>query len=258
LGFYLGLEGPFDFTLFFWMLIGTGLVGGSSAAFNQAMERDIDALMDRTKNRPLPSGRLTQKQAVVFGAITGVLGEMILLFFVNPMTAVLGAFILFFYLGIYTQSKRVSPASTLIGAIPGAIPPLMGWTAARGVLTGDGYFLFAILFAWQIPHFFAIGWMYRAQYAKAHMPIWPVRNPIMAVSQALIGAMLLIPASILPTYLGVTGDIYFYGAIVLGVLFLSSVVTLFFQRTDLAAKRVFQSSLIYLPLLAILMIWDKT
>src|SRR5450432_4776890 len=166
-GFYIGERGAMDFMLFFNALAATALVAAGASALNQLLERDYDAKMRRTQSRPLPSGRLQPTTVAIFGGVCSVAGLVYLALAVNLLTSVLGAVTLVSYLFIYTPLKRVTWLNTAIGAIPGALPPLMGWTAARGGLSGEGWALFAILFFWQLPHFFAIAWMYRDEYAKA-------------------------------------------------------------------------------------------
>src|ERR1044071_10339703 len=172
-GFYLGFRGPVNYLLMLHALLGTGLVAGGPAALNQLLERDYDAKMRRTRNRPLPSGRLQPTTVMVFGGVCACAGLLYLALAVNLTTSVIGAVSLLSYLFIYTPLKRVTWLNTAIGAIPGALPPLMGWTAARNEFTGGGWALFAILAFWQIPHFFAIAWMYRDEYAKAGFVMLP-------------------------------------------------------------------------------------
>ncbi len=259
LGYFLGSEGPLLWGRLAWTLLGLALVGAACGAINQFQERDIDALMWRTMNRPLPSGRMLPAHALWMGVITAVMGECVLLWFVNSVTALLGAFTLFFYLGIYTPSKRVSSLSTLIGAIPGALPPLMGWTASHGVVTVEGLLLFAILFLWQIPHFLAIAWIYREDYARARLPILSVVDVegSSTAKQIILYSIVLLPLTLVPSLWGVTGHIYFLGAFALGICFLLYGIRLAVQRNHYSARQLFLVSIFYLPLLGLLMVWDR-
>ncbi len=259
LGFVLGSKGSVAPGKLFATLLGLALIGAGCGALNEYLERDIDALMIRTRNRPLPTGRITPKTALLLGIIAAGLGEIVLLFFANPITAVLGALTLFFYLGIYTPSKRVSSTSTLIGAIPGALPPLMGWTAAYGKIAGQGMLLFAILFLWQIPHFLAIAWIYREDYARAGLPMLSVidEEGIAVAKQVLIYSSVLLPLTLVPSLWGVTGEYYFFGALLLGAFFLMAGIAMALFRSTLHARRLFLVSIVYLPLLGILMAWDR-
>jgi heme o synthase len=259
LGFILGSVGPVNPVRLFWSLLGIGLVGAASGILNQYIEREWDGQMWRTLNRPLPSGRVSPDHALHLGLLTGAIGETILLFAVNPVTAVLGATTLLFYLGIYTPSKRVSSLSTLIGAIPGAMPPLLGWTAAQGTLGAQGMLLFAILFVWQIPHFLAIAWIYREDYARGNFPVLPVidEQGSDTAKQVIIYSLVLLPLTLVPAAWGVAGKIYFYGALVLGSLFLVQGIFLAVYRSKPYARRLFFASILYLPLLGFLMVWDR-
>src|SRR5437867_196769 len=176
-GFYIGFRGSLDYLKLLHTLIGTGLVAAGASALNQLLERDYDALMHRTEDRPLPSGRLQPDTVLVFGGLCSAAGLVYLVFAINLLTSLLGAITLCSYLFIYTPLKRVTPLNTAIGAIPGALPPLMGWTAARNELAGEGWALFAIVFFWQIPHFLAIAWLYREEYVKAGFVMLPSLDP---------------------------------------------------------------------------------
>jgi protoheme IX farnesyltransferase len=176
-GFYLGWHGPMNYGLMFHALLGTALVAGGAAALNQLLEREYDARMRRTASRPLPSGRLQPVSVMLFGGACSVVGLVYLALLVNPLTSVIGAVTLVSYLFIYTPLKRVTWLNTAVGAIPGAMPPLMGWAAARGELGGGGLALFAILALWQMPHFFAIAWIYRDEYARAGFLMLPQVDP---------------------------------------------------------------------------------
>lgn len=259
LGYFMGSTGPIAPGRFILSLLGTALVGACCGALNMYVERDVDALMWRTMNRALPSGRVPPKYALVMGIVTGILGEGILLFGVNPMTAVLGGLTILFYLGIYTPAKRVSTMSTLIGAVPGAMPPLMGFTAAHGAIGAQGMWLFALLFLWQIPHFLAIAWIYREDYARGGFPILSVVDEAgaMTAKQILLYSLVLLPLTLVPSVWGIAGEHYFLGAIALGVLFFVFGARLAFQRNHAHARALFLYSILYLPALGFLLVWDR-
>ncbi len=259
LGYAVGSPDGFSWLALIKSIIGIGLVGGSCGAINMYIERDIDALMNRTKNRPLPSGRMRPRDALIMGGITFVIGTAALWFWSNPLTTYLGLATWFLYLFVYTPSKRVSTLSTLIGAIPGAMPPLMGYTAATNRLGEEGLLLFGILFLWQIPHFLAIAWMYREDYAQASLPILSVVDiEGSTTSRQIVGYTLaLLPLSLLPTLWGVTGAWYFFGTLALGILFLFYGGLLAIRRTRVQARKLFFVSLVYLPAVGALWIWDR-
>src|SRR5215475_13626858 len=221
-GFYVGWQGPMNWLLFANALIGTALVAAGASALNQWLEKDFDAKMRRTQSRPLPSGRLQPATVAVFGGVTSVAGLIYLALAVNLLTSVLGAVTLVSYVFIYTPLKRVTWLNTAIGAIPGALPPLMGWTAARGELTGEGWALFAILFFWQLPHFFAIAWMYRDEYAKAGFKMLSCEDADgrRTAEQSVSNALALLIVSLCPFVFKMAGTIYLLGAILLGAGFL--------------------------------------
>jgi protoheme IX farnesyltransferase len=241
------------------LLLGLALVGMGCGALNQYLEADIDARMWRTMNRPLPAGRMTGKQALIFGFATALLGELILLFATNAITAVLAALTFFFYLAVYTPSKRLTSMSTLIGAVPGALPPLMGWTASHGRVAPEGLLLFAILLLWQIPHFLAIGWIYREDYARAELPILSVidEEGIATAKQVILYSIVLLPLTLVPSLWGVTGRVYFLGAMALGIALLAFGILWAIHRSKLTARRLFLASIFYLPGLGLLMVWDR-
>ncbi|HWK09570.1 MAG TPA: heme o synthase [Vicinamibacterales bacterium] len=240
-------------------LAGTGLVAGGASAFNQLLERDLDGLMRRTRMRPLPDRRLQPIEAGIFGAAITITGHLILAAFTNLLAAAVALVTLVSYVAVYTPLKRRSSFGTVIGAIPGALPPVIGWAAARGALTSEAWTLFGIVFLWQLPHFLAIAWMYREDYARAGYPMLPVIEPDghSTARQSLIYAMALLPLSLAPTLLGLAGNVYFAGALVLGAGF--AYLTYRFVRTRAVrdARIVFFGSIIYLPLVWILMIADK-
>lgn len=258
-GFYMGWRGPMDYALLFHTLAATALVAAGAAALNQLLERDYDARMRRTQHRPLPAGRLQPTSVMLFGGVSAVAGLVYLALAVNLLTCVIGAVTLISYLFIYTPLKRITWLNTLIGAVPGALPPLMGWTAARGALSGEGWTLFAIVAFWQIPHFMAIAWIYRDEYASAGFKMLPVidadgqRTGRQAVSHTL--ALLFV--ALCPFAFGMTGPFYLAGALVLGAGFLWCAVQFSRQLTLARARQLFLASILYLPLLLGVMVLDK-
>ncbi|HEU5124082.1 MAG TPA: heme o synthase [Verrucomicrobiae bacterium] len=258
-GFYLGYRGPVDYLLMFHAVLGTGLVASGAAALNQLIEREHDAKMRRTKDRPLPSGRLQPSTVLAFGILCGGAGLVYLGLVVNPLTCILGAISFISYVFIYTPLKRVTWLNTAVGAIPGALPPLMGWTAARGELSAEGWALFAILAFWQLPHFFAIAWIYRDEYAKAGFVMLPVIDPDghRTARQAICYTLGLLPVSLSPFVFQTTGPIYLIGALVLGLAFLWYAILFARQLTVSRARQLFYVSILYLPLLLTVMVLDK-
>lgn len=258
-GFYIGWQGPMNYLLMFHALCGTALVASGAAALNQLLEREYDARMRRTASRPLPSGRLQPVTVMLFGGVCSLVGTIYLALLVNPLTSVLGAVSLVCYLFIYTPLKRLTWLNTAVGAIPGALPPLMGWTAARGQLEGGGWALFAILAFWQIPHFFAIAWLYREEYAKAGFKMLPAFDPdgSRTGQQSVSHTLGLLPISLCPFLFQLAGPLYLAAALVLGFAYFGCAVQ-FAKRLDLAsARRLFFASIIYLPLLLIALVADK-
>jgi protoheme IX farnesyltransferase len=258
-GFYLGWQGAMNWLLLLNTLAGTALVAAGASALNQWLERDYDAKMPRTQNRPLPSGRMQPATVVLFGGVSSVAGLIYLAIAANLLTSVLGAITLVSYVFIYTPLKRVTWLNTLVGAIPGALPPLMGWTAARNELSGEGWALFAILAFWQLPHFFAIAWIYRDQYAKAGFVMLPNvdLDGKYTGQQTVSNALALFIVSICPYLLRMAGSLYLAGAVILGVAFLFYSVRFSRQLTLSRARHLFLASVLYLPLLLTLMVFDK-
>lgn len=266
-GYFFGLKRAFfspatgaaDWWLLIHTLIGTGLIASGTAALNQWYERDADLLMRRTSARPLPAGRMTASRAMWFGVALAVLGAGELAYYVNVLSALLGAFTLATYLFIYTPLKQRSHLSTVIGALPGAMPPLMGYAASSGSLTPEAWTLFAILFLWQFPHFLAIAWMYREDYARAGIRMLPVVEPdgMSTGRQIILYASTLIPVSLFPVLLGMSGRIYLVGALILGCWFLYTGVRVAFDLTNVRARRVLLASIIYLPAIYGLMVFDR-
>jgi protoheme IX farnesyltransferase len=257
-GFYLGSESGPQWGLFLSTLVGTGTVAAAAAMLNQWMERDMDARMARTQDRPLPAGRVRAETVLVTGTLGAVAGLLFLLLLVGWATALLGLVTLSIYLFVYTPLKRLTPWNTLVGAIPGALPPLMGWTAARG---GDpvGWTLFAVLAFWQIPHFFAIAWMYREDYARAGFAMLPRFDPAgrRTATHAVAYTTALLVASAMPVVFGITGPIYLAGALTIGAYFLWRALQFAKTVTASHARQLFYASIVYLPLLLALMVLDK-
>jgi len=241
------------------MLAGTGLVAGGASAFNQVYERDVDALMRRTRLRPLPDGRVQPVEALAFAAAVSVTGLLILAATANLLSALVAFATLLTYVVVYTPLKRRTSLATVIGAIPGALPPIIGWAAARGSLSREAWTLFGIVFLWQLPHFLAIAWMFRDDYGRAGFPLLPVVEPDGRSTgrQAVLYAAALIPLSLAPTVMGLAGEVYFAAALVLGLAFLALTIRFARSRTVRDARRLFFSSIIYLPLIWILMIANK-
>jgi len=258
-GFCLGSKGAFDYLALFNALFGIALLSSGIATLNQYMERGLDARMRRTLARPLPSGKLGAGAALAFGLALTVLAEVYLAVFVNLLTAAFGVSVVVGYLLCYTPLKTRSSLSTVVGAIPGAMPPLMGWTAATGEAGLEAWALFGILFAWQFPHFLAIAWMYKEDYARAGILMLPVVEPACRITaqQIVIWSLLLVPVSLFPTVLGTTGSVYFYGAFVLGILFLGTSIHAALVHTRQGARRLLLASVLYLPVLFGLMVFNK-
>ena len=258
-GFCLGSPGGVDYRLLLISMLGIALLASGVSTLNQYMERDLDALMRRTAMRPLPAGKLVPYEALLFGCALTILAEIYLAVLVNPLTALLGLFVIFGYVFVYTPLKTRTSLSTVAGAFPGAVPPLIGWAAARGQLDVSAWVLFAILFLWQFPHFLAIAWMYREDYGRAGILMLPVVEPDGRVTgqQIVLYTVMLLPVSLLPTMLGVSGQLYFYGALVLGLLFLASSVRAALSKSNQHARQLLLASVIYLPLLFGLMVLNR-
>jgi len=257
-GFYLGSEGSFDFLLFLNAMIGIALLAFGVATLNQYIERRTDVLMNRTASRPLPTGRVTPNEALMFGILQCVVSEIYLYFLVNPLTAVLGLTVIVGYVLLYTPLKTRTSASTAIGALPGAMPPLMGWTSASDQITLGAWALFALLFLWQFPHFLAIAWMYRDEYANAGIKMLPVVEPSgrLTARQIVLFTIMLVPVSLAPFFLGFAGPIFLFGALFLGVWFLFESSKAARAKTPLRARRLLLVSVIYLPLIFALVVLD--
>ena len=243
-----------------FMVAGTGLVAGGASAFNQVLERVPDSLMQRTRLRPLPDGRLAPRDAWVFGLILTTVGLALLAIGANVLSALVALATVASYALVYTPLKRHSSFSTVIGAIPGALPPVIGWAAALDELSQGAWVLFGIVFLWQLPHFLAIAWIYRDDYARAGFPMLPVIEPDghSTARQVMIYSLALLPLSLAPTAIGMTGPIYFVGALILTLAFLALAIKFALSRSIPDARKLFFGSIIYLPLLWMLMIADRT
>lgn len=249
----------FSWWTLFHTLLGTALIASGTAALNQWYESQADAKMHRTRQRPIPSGRVGRTPALLFAVALSVAGFAELAWLVNPLTGLLGLFTLATYIFIYTPMKQRSPHSTSFGSIPGAMPPVIGFAASAGTLNWAAAALFAILFVWQFPHFYAIAWMYREDYGRAGIKMLPVVEPDgeSTARRILVFLLLLLPTSILPTLLGMTGALYLAGAVALGIYFLHAGVQVMRDRSLLKARAVLMASVLYLPALYGLMLLDR-
>jgi len=258
-GFYVGSEKIPDYLRLLQMLFGTALAAGGTLALNQFVERDTDAMMQRTRRRPLPDGRVQPREALWFGALITMAGLVYLALAVNLQSAWVTALITLSYLLLYTPMKRKSSLCMLVGAVPGALPPVIGWVAARGDFKVDAWVLFAIMFLWQVPHTLAIARLYREDFAKAGIQFLPVIDPEGASTnrQIISHCAALLAVSLLPTLLGLAGAVYFTVAFVLGVGFLASGISLAMESTPSGARRLLFASLIYLPVLLLVMALDR-
>jgi heme o synthase len=258
-GVYLGSPAGVPFTVLFHTLVGTALVAGGAAALNQVWERESDALMRRTRTRPLPAGRMGVVEGTTFGVLLSLAGLIQLAVAVNALSAAVAALTLVSYVLVYTPLKRRTSLSTLVGGIPGALPPVIGWTAATGTITLPALVLFGIVFLWQMPHFLAIAWLCRDDYAAAGIPMLPVLEPDgrRTGQQAFLYAAVLWPVSLLPAGVGLAGLPYSIVATALGFLLIGLAAAFARERTMLAARRLFLFSIIYLPLLWSALVIDR-
>ena len=254
-GFYMGSRESLNLVLMLHTLLGTALVASGASALNQYFERELDARMMRTRNRPLPDGRLLAADALIFSFLISGAGVAYLMFFVNSLTGALGAATLAGYILVYTPLKTRTTLCTIIGAFPGAAPPVMGWTAARGEVDAIALSLFAILFLWQMPHFFAIAWIFTEDYKRAGFSIHPSGER--TGRQIILYCCALIPISVLPTFFGLTGMLYLLGAILLGCVYLGYGFAVALFRSNTHAHRLLRCSVLYLPALLVLMMIDK-
>jgi protoheme IX farnesyltransferase len=258
-GYYLGAWHELSVMKLVEAIAGTALVAGGAAGLNQVYERETDGLMWRTRKRPVAAGRLTVSESAIFSLTLAVAGLLILATGANLLAAALALMTLISYNAVYTPMKRRSQLATLVGAVPGALPPMIGWAAAQGRLTPQAWALFAIVFVWQIPHFMAIAWLYRDDFRRAGFPLLPVVSPDGRSTgrQAVIFAILLLPISLAPFLLHAAGAIYAAGAIAGGLGLLGLSMSFASQRTDERARRLFLASITYLPILWVLLIADR-
>ena len=259
-GYYMASPDGMNLVVLAATVVGTALVAGGAAALNQISERDIDALMDRTRHRPLAEGRmgLGEARAIAWASAFG--GVLLLAVAANLLAAAIAAITLVIYAHVYTPMKRVTSFSTVVGAVPGALPPMIGWAAARNAVDAPAWALFLIVFLWQMPHFLAIAWLYREDYGRAGLQMLPVVEPDGASTsrQSLLYAAALVPVSILPSALGLAGLAYAASALALGLVFLGVGVKFAMSRTKQNARLLFTMSLIYLPALWIVMMFDRS
>ena len=258
-GFLVAARGPLPGMLLLNTLVGTGLLAAGASVLNQVIERDTDARMRRTADRPLPAGRVDPDAALLFGVGLAVAGLLLLVLLVNLLTALLGAATLGGYLFVYTPLKRLTSLSTVVGAVPGAMPPLMGWAALRDGLEPAAWSLFGLLFLWQLPHFLAIAWLYRADYARAGFPMLPVHDPEGArtARQMVLYGAALVPVSVLPSVFGLAGVAYFAGSLALGVALLACCLAFAASRSAAAARRLMLASVFYLPAVLVVLVLDR-
>lgn len=258
-GFYLGASGPIEPVAMFNAVLGTTLVGAGTAALNHYIERSSDAKMRRTCARPLPIGALHPAEALAFGSGLILGGGIYLALLSNLLACSLALLTTLLYLGLYTPLKKHTTWATAIGAFPGAIPPLVGWAAARGSLGEGAWLLFAILFLWQFPHFYAIAWMYREDYARAGIKMLPVIDTAGSATfgQIIFTSAILVPISLLPSVIGLAGSSYFFGAFLIGLLLLEASLWAARSRTNVRAKWLMHATVAHIPLLLGLLMFDK-
>ena len=250
-GFYLGAEGPIDWRALLQTVLGTAAAAAGAAALNQWWEHKLDAVMHRTRSRPVPAGRMRPTEAVVIGSALSIFGVSYLAIVCNALSAALAAITIIIYIFAYTPLKLVSTSNTALGAVPGALPPMIGWAAARGELNAGAWMLFAILFFWQLPHFFAIAWMYRDDYARAGFQMISSDDPTGArsASQSVFFCMILFVVAGLPAFVRMATVFYLIAAWILGGVFIAMAMRFLKTRTRDDARRLFLTSIIYLPLL---------
>jgi len=258
-GFFMGTAGGFDAPLFANSMVGIGLLAFGVATLNQYVERRTDAFMERTATRPLPTGKVAPAEALAFGMLLCLGAEIYLYFLVNPLTAAFGASVIVGYVFLYTPLKPVSSASTAIGAIPGAMPPLMGWTSAANEVTLGAWILFVFLFLWQFPHFFAIAWIYKEQYANAGIKMLPVvdRDGRLTARQIVMFTILLVVVSVAPFFFGMTGVVFPLVTSLLGVWFMWQSIRTARAKTPEMSRKLLMVSVIYLPIVFLVMVLDK-
>ncbi len=240
-------------------IIGTGLVAAGASVLNQVLERDADARMRRTANRAIPAGRVAPENALLFGAALGLGGVLYVALFLNLVTALLAAITLASYVFVYTPLKRKTSLNTIVGAVPGALPPLGGWAAARGEVSLPGWGLFLIVFLWQLPHFLAIAWLLREDYERGGFRMLPVDDPTGASTgrHIALSSLALVPICLTPTLFGLAGSVYFFGALALTAGYVALSLIMARRPSDATARWLFLGSIIYLPALLVMMMIDK-
>jgi protoheme IX farnesyltransferase len=258
-GYALGTRGPLDWLRMAHTVFGTTLIAAGTSALNHYFERDTDALMRRTASRPLPSGQLRPREAFWFALSLLVFGALYLALATNALATLLGIATSIAYLCAYTPLKRRTTLATFVGAFPGAVPPLIGWAAARGTLNLEAWFLFAMLFLWQFPHFDAIAWVYREDYKRAGIKMLPVVDPegTRTFREILMTAALLVPVSLLPAVTGLAGARYFFGAVVVGIMLVEVCLWAAASKSNIRAKWLMHATVLHLPVLLGLLIYDK-
>ncbi len=259
LGYYLGSDGKILWGNLIWLLIGTTFSAGGASVLNQYLERDQDKIMKRTSQRPIPSGIISPQNALFFGIILVIIGTIILVLEINLLTGFLSLLTAFMYVLIYTPMKRITWLNTSMGSIPGALPPIGGWAAATNSIDSGAWILFGILYVWQHPHFFAIAWMCKDDYEKAGFMMLPVIEPDgkRTTRQILWHLSLLFPISLLPVVIGMNGNIYLYGALIITLYYFLSALPMLYDKSYKNASRILKASVLYLPALMIIIIIDK-
>jgi protoheme IX farnesyltransferase len=258
-GYYLGASSPLNGRVFFHVVFGTAAAAAGAAALNQWWERRVDALMERTKSRPIPGGRMTPLEALIAGSIFSAFGVVYLALTCNALATILAALTIAIYIFAYTPLKRVSTFNTLVGAVPGALPPLIGWAAARGRIDAGAWSLFAIMMLWQLPHFFAISWMCRDDYSRAgfQMISNDDESGARSASQSVLFSMLLLVVAGLPAFVGVVSAVYVPVELILGGFYVAMSLRFLNQRSATAARSLFLASITYLPLLLAALVLTK-
>ena len=259
LGYYLGSDGKILWDNLIWLMIGTFLSAGGASVLNQYLEREQDKIMNRTCKRPIPLGIISPQNALIFGIISVISGTVILAIMINILTGFISLLTAFMYVLIYTPMKRITWLNTSIGYIPGALPPVCGWVASTNSIESVAWILFAILYLWQHPHFFAIAWMCKDDYEKAGFKMLPVIEPNgrRTVRQILWHLSLLFPITLLPVFIGMNGSIYMYGVLIITLYYFLSAFPMLYNKSHKNASRILKASVVYLPALMIIIIIDK-
>jgi protoheme IX farnesyltransferase len=259
-GFYLGLRSSSDYARLLQVLVGTALAAGGTLALNQFLERDTDARMMRTRSRPLPAGRLQPAEALAFGVVILIAGLLYLAISVNALSSVVAAAIVGIYLFLYTPLKRRTAFCTVVGAVSGALPPVIGWAAATGRLGIEAWVLFAIMFLWQLPHTRAIAMLHKDDYERAGIRLLPAVDPddVLARRQIICDCLVLLGVSLVPVFIGIAGTVYLFGALILGLGLFGCACAIAYWRSTTDIRRLFFVSLVQLPTLLLLMVLDRT